>query len=163
MCNIRLEQPVDQAAIENLLDRAFGPGRLALSAYRLRENNAALANLGHVATDGDRLVGSIQFWPIRIGDRSALLLGPLVVEPDLHGTGIGLRLLKAGIEACCAGGHEIVILVGDAPYYARVGFEVLAKGQITFPGPVDTNRLLGLSLNEVSLDRLTGPVRAVAQ
>jgi predicted N-acetyltransferase YhbS len=96
---------------------------------------------------------------VAIGDGAALLLGPLAVDAELRGQGIGLALMLRGIEAARAQGHRAMILVGDAPYYARAGFAPLAKGQVQFPGPVDGARILGLALAPGALDALKGEVR----
>ncbi len=157
MYQIRNEQPGERAAILALHELALGPGRYALSAYRLREGCEPLATLSHVAVSEDQILGSIRFSPIWVGLQEALLLGPLAVDPERHGTGIGLDLLRAGIDACGKNKHRAIVLVGDEPYYGRVGFQRLSTGQVTFPGPVDPNRLLGLSLSEDPLDKLCGP------
>jgi predicted N-acetyltransferase YhbS len=52
-----------------------------------------------------------------------------------------------------------IILVGDEPYYARVGFSKLAPGRVRMPGPVDPERLLGLALKSGALDTLSGEVK----
>lgn len=162
MYQIRQEQPADQAAIHKLHECALGPGRFALSAYRLREGVAPIDVLCHVAVSENDVLGSIRFSPVRVGSREALLLGPLAVVPGHHGTGIGLELLRSGIDACRKSNHSFVILVGDEPYYARVGFRKLGRGQVDFPGPVDADRLLGLCLGDESLEDLCGPVTRVS-
>lgn len=139
----------DAAFIEAMLDASFGIGRRVKTSYRLREREEAAEGLSFVTRDAAGvLVGAISFWHLRIGrDRvPALLLGPLAVHPDHQGQGIGLALMKHGLDAARAMGHGLVILVGDAPYYARVGFEPVPQGQMMMPGPVDLRRLLALEL-----------------
>ncbi len=139
MFEICPEAPEDAPAIDLLLDKSFGPGRFAKTAYRLREDVNAIDALSLVARAEGRLVGSIRFWPIVIGPSHAraLLLGPLAVEPQLKGQGIGIGLMNEGLKAAKALGYEVVILVGDEPYYARVGFARVPAGQLKMPGPVD--------------------------
>lgn len=158
---IRAEQPDDTDAVEALVDLAFGPGRFAKTAYRLREGVRPDARLSFVAQDGagDALWGSVRFWPVVIGESLALLLGPLAVVPQLRGRGIGISLMQTGIRTAAALGYGAVVLVGDEPYYAKVGFARLTPGQIRFPGPVDPDRVLGLSLNGNSLAALSGDVK----
>jgi len=161
MWDIRAEQDGDERAIEALVDRCFGPGRYAKTAYRLREGVALEPRLSFVAvreSDGV-LLGSVRFWPVAIGGQSSLLLGPLAVEPQLRGKGIGISLMQRGIEQARALGFATMILVGDEPYYARVGFARLAAGRIRMPGPVDPERLLGLALKTGTLDALSGGVK----
>ena len=156
---IRLESPDDDAGIEALNAEAFGPGRFAKSAYRLREGVKPISSLSFVATEQDVLRGSVRFWPIRVGGHEELLLGPLAVQSDQRGRGIGIALMQAGIEAARRGPWRGILLVGDEPYYTKVGFSRLPPGRVKFPGPVDQNRLLGLSLKSGELLTLSGEVR----
>ena len=160
MWEIRAEREGDEAAVEALVDVSFGPGRLAKTSYRLREGVAPLAHLSFVAqsTKDHALLGSVRFWPVAVGGKPSLLLGPLAVKPELRGQGIGIALMQQGLKAARAAGEASVILVGDEPYYARVGFQRLKPGQLRFPGPVDPNRVLGLALKEGALDSLAGDI-----
>ncbi len=156
---IRSEGPQDAAAVEALNAAAFGPGRFAKSAYRLREGVAPVAELGFVAIENGVLRGSVRFWPIRVAGTEALLLGPLAVQSDQRGRGIGIALMQAGIEAAHNGPWPFILLVGDEPYYTRAGFARLPPGRVRFPGPVDQNRILGLSLKAGGLLNLSGQIR----
>ena len=136
------ETPRDAQAIERLLERTFGPGRFVLSAYRLREHVDHLLDLSFTARIGTLMVGSVRQLPICIGDTPALMLGPLTVEPPFRSRGVGRMLLDRSLKDAKEKGHRLVILVGDEPYYSRVGFKVIPKGRATMPGPVDYSRLL---------------------
>src|SRR5579872_2242168 len=116
---IRSEQPADAVTVEALVDLAFGPGRYAKTAYRLREGVSPEGRLSFVAQDrtSSALWGSVRFWPVAIGQLPALLLGPLAVIPDLRGRGIGISLMQHGIFAAAELGYGAIILVGDEPYY----------------------------------------------
>jgi predicted N-acetyltransferase YhbS len=156
---IRPERPEDAPLVEALNEKAFGPGRFAKSAYRLREGVEPVHALSFVAVEEGKLRGSVRFWPVVIGATPALMLGPLAVETDLRGRGVGVALMEKGIEAARAGGHAVMILIGDEPYYARVGFAKLPPGRVRFPGPVDSARVLGLSLKPGALVSLAGRIR----
>jgi predicted N-acetyltransferase YhbS len=156
---IRSEAPEDVAAIDSLNARSFGPGRFAKSAYRLREGVGPVTTLSFVAVEGLALCGSIRFWPIAVGREPSLLLGPLAVAPDRRGRGIGVALMRRGIEAARGLGYVSIILVGDEPYYVRVGFARIAPGKVRLPGPVDPARVLGLSLKPNAMLTLSGEVR----
>lgn len=156
MWQIRGERPDDAAAIETLVTLCFGAGRYAKAAYRLREGVRPDARLGFVAEENKKLLGSVRFWPVLIGGQPSLLLGPLAVQPELRGRGIGIALMQRGIDAARALGHASIILVGDEPYYARVGFARLKPGQVRFTGPVNPERLLGLALKPGAVDKLAG-------
>jgi predicted N-acetyltransferase YhbS len=142
----RRELPADDAVIEDLHGRAFGPGRFARAAFRLREGAPHDPRLSFVATLADRVVASVRLTPIRIGTKPALLLGPLVVDPEYKGKGAGKRLVRISLEAARDGGHQLVLLVGDEPYYGPLGFARLPPYAVTLPGPVDPARVLVASL-----------------
>jgi predicted N-acetyltransferase YhbS len=135
------QQTPAQADLDVLLDICFGPGRLARTAERLRENNQPITAYGHCATGDSGLLGAVSFWPIKIGDAAALLLGPLAVHPDMQGRGLGMALMQAALQTIDETRFAIVLLVGDLPYYERAGFTI-APTQIVMPGPVDPQRLL---------------------
>ncbi len=156
---IRPERPEDAPLVDALNEAAFGPGRFAKSAYRLREGVSQAANLSFVAVEGRKFRGSVRFWPIVVGGHDALMLGPLAVQSDQRGRGIGVGLMEHALGEARRLGHQVVILVGDEPYYARVGFAKLPPGRIRFPGPVDASRILGLSLKSGAALNLSGEVR----
>ena len=91
----------DAQAIERLNERTFGPGRLAKTAYRIREGAAHSLDLSFTARVGTLLVGSVRLTEVRIGDAAALLLGPLTIEPPFRDRGV---FRGAGDYAllCCA-------------------------------------------------------------
>jgi predicted N-acetyltransferase YhbS len=149
----------DAQAIERLLQRTFGPGRFVLSAYRLREHVDHLLDLSFTAHIGTLLVGSVRQLPICIGETKALLLGPLTVEPPFRERGVGLALLNRALAEAKAKGHRLVLLVGDEPYYSRVGFKRAPKGRVTMPGPVDHNRILIAELADGAFEGVSGAVR----
>jgi predicted N-acetyltransferase YhbS len=153
------ETPNDAQAIERLHERTFGPGRFVLSAYRLREHVDHLLDLSFTAWIGTLLVGSVRQLPILVGDSPALMLGPLTVEPPFRSRGVGRALLDRALKDAKAGGHRLVILVGDEAYYGRVGFKAIPKGRATMPGPVDYSRLLAAELVEGAFTGVSGAIR----
>ncbi len=155
---IRPELPADAAAIERLHERAFGPGRFARTAFRLREGAPHLLDLSFTALVGTLLVGSVRVSPIFAGDTPALMLGPLTVDPAFENRGIGGALMQRCIEAARDGSHALVLLVGDEPYYSRFGFRRIPARQLELPGPVNPDRFLALDLKEGALERSRGMV-----
>ena len=151
--------PSDHDAIEHLLDLSFGPQRRTKTSYRLREGSTAAPGLSQVIRDAELgVVGAISYWPLAIGAKGtkALLLGPLAVHPLRQNLGIGLKLMRETLAMAEAQGHRLVLLVGDAPYYARVGFAQVPEGQILMPGPVDPKRLLYREFAEGALAEAHG-------
>jgi predicted N-acetyltransferase YhbS len=151
--------PADEAQVEKLDERAFGPGRFAKTAYRLREGVASDFSLSYVARVGTLLVGANRMTPILVGAAPALLLGPLTVEPAFRSQGVGEQLVTHSLDAARAAGHGLALLVGDADYYARMGFKPVPRGQIVMPGPVDPARLLACELREGALAAASGKMR----
>ncbi len=161
---IRPETDGEAAILLRLSAEAFGPGRFARSAYRVREGVPPVAKLSLVGWRGGRVVGGIRFTAIRIGEQNdALLLGPLVVDPAEAGKGFGRALVEEGLARAREEGFALVLLVGDMPYYGRFGFAPVRPGQITLPGPVDPARLLALELVPGALARAQGEVRGYAR
>ena len=156
---IRPETPEDAPTIERLHERTFGPGRFALTAYRLRERKGHRLNLSFTARVGTLLVGSVWMTPVVIGETKALLLGPLTVEPPFRGRGVAGALIERALTSARENGHHLVLLVGDEPYYGRHGFKRIPKGRARMPGPVDPARLLVCELGENSFEGVSGAVR----
>ncbi len=154
---IRPEDKSDVTAVEELQAEAFGPGRFARTAFRIRENVPHRADLSFVGLAGAQVAGSIRLSPIRIGETDALLLGPLTVSPDFKNRGLGKALMRSAMDAAAAAGDTAVLLVGDAPYYSPFGFQQVPLGRIVLPGPVDPARLLVALLNDG--DMPSGAVR----
>ncbi len=163
MATITDEVPEHSGAVERLLDLSFGPGRFAKTAYRLREGVAPIRALSFVAMDGtDGLIGSLRFWPVMIGGQhQAIMLGPLAVDPRHRSSGVGMSLMLAALGKAIHLGHRICILVGDEPYYARVGFSRERARGLEFPGPVDPSRLLARELVAGAMTGVHGLVHRV--
>ncbi|MCB8821623.1 GNAT family N-acetyltransferase [Microvirga rosea] len=159
---IRTEQPIDSEAIERLHERAFGPGRFARTASRLREGVPHLLDLSFTALVGTLLVGSVRLTPVQAGPERALMLGPLTVEPAFEGRGIGAALMQRSLDAARDKGHGLVLLVGDEPYYRRFGFKRVPPGHLQLPGPVNPDRFLEVELIDGALARAKGQVSALS-
>ena len=157
---VSVEQPGDAAAVERLSERAFGPGRFARTAYRLRERSRREPDLCFVAHISTLMVGANQMTAIRCGQVPGLLLGPLTVDPAFRSRGIGAALVDRSLAAAGEAGHRLVILVGDEPYYRRFGFSRVPQGRLVMPGPVDPARLLYRELQPDALAEAKGSIAA---
>jgi predicted N-acetyltransferase YhbS len=139
------ERPEDWWEVEALFDLCFAPGREALSSYRLRDGVDPVAPLCLVARDETGAVsGAIRYWPVRVADETALLLGPVAVHPIRQGEGLAGLLIRDSLERAERLGWHRVMLVGDAPYYGRFGFTRLDA--VEMPPPTNPERVLGLTL-----------------
>lgn len=160
------ESASDISAREVLLDRAMGAGRKRKSSEKLRRGRRPSEGLAFVARAADgSVVGTVRLWDVAIGDdgRAALLLGPLAVDPALKNGGIGAALMRHAIAEAARLGHRAILLVGDAPYYARFGFSAEKTASLAMPGPYERHRLLALELESGALDGAHGVLRAAGR
>ncbi|MBU1210040.1 MAG: N-acetyltransferase [Alphaproteobacteria bacterium] len=158
---VRPAEQKDLATIVELHRRAFGPGRFALTAYRVREGTPPISRFCRIAELDGRLIAAVRMTLIEIGgSKGALLLGPLAVEPAHVNQGHGRALISAAIAAAREQGLALVVLVGNASYYGRFGFAPVPAGQITFPGPVDPARTLAFEIVPGALASFHGVIRA---
>ncbi len=160
---IRAERSSDVVAREALLDACFGDNRHARTCQRLRDGRAPAEGLALSALVRGRLVGTVRLWHVSAGGIPALMLGPLAVEASSRKSGAGAALMDHALAAAKARGHRAVILLGDAPYYARFGFSAAKTGELTLPGPFERDRLLGLELTEGALDGVWGMISATGR
>jgi predicted N-acetyltransferase YhbS len=137
------------AAVEQLLDAAFGADRHGRTAYRIRDGMAPLAELSFAALEEGRLVGTIQCWPIALATDAGtsvplIMVGPVAVAPDRQDIGIGRLLIHHALEAAeSAGRAQALMLIGDPDYYGRFfGFTAEHTTGWRVPGPVERHRLL---------------------
>ncbi len=145
----------DPDAVEKLLDAAFGADRHTRTAYRIRAGMKCLDALSFAAFDGDSLIGSLQSWPVAIGDADVVLVGPVAVAPDRQRSGLGRRLMDTLIAAAP---DVPMAMIGDPEYYGRFfGFTADATGKWEVPGPVERRRLLARNAANLPLTGVLGP------
>ncbi len=155
---LSVEIAQDAFEVEALYDLCFAPGREALSSYRLRDDVPPVAALNHVARDENGiLAAAIRYWPVRIGAQEALLLGPVAVHPTRQGEGLAALLIRETMALAKDLGWTRVLLVGDAPYYGRFGFQRLDG--VLMPPPTNPERVLGHALVEDAWNNVAGEVR----
>ena len=144
MYQLEEEGQGDLWEVEGLYDLCFAPGREALSSYRLRDGVEKVAPLCLVLREDGVLAAAIRYWPVRVAGRPVLLLGPVAVHPTRQGEGLGGYLIHESLAEARRLGWERVLLVGDAPYYARFGFHRLEG--VEMPPPTNPDRVLGFDL-----------------
>lgn len=162
MTHLEAEPPDCDPAVTELYDRVFGQGWRHKPCHALRRGRAPLRGVSLIARTRQRLLGAVRFWPTLIGRTHALMLGPLAVDPDARARGLGAELVREGLAQARKQGHRAVWLVGDAPYYARLGFERSRMDKVAFAGPVDRARLLGVELFPGALAGAEGSLVAAA-
>jgi predicted N-acetyltransferase YhbS len=163
MIRIVEESITDIGAREALLDRAYGDARFAKTSETLRRDRLPAEDLALVAKDGEEIVGTVRLWNVSAGSVEALLLGPLAVDPDRQGEGIGAALMRRAVTRARALGHGAIILVGDEAYYERFGFQPGLTWRLSMPGPVERERFLALELKRGALAKAAGPLEAAGR
>ena len=159
---LQSERPQDGPLVDALIDRAFGPGRYAKVSERVREFATFAPELSVCAWSADtgkgaRILGCARMWHVRVGGRRVMFLGPFAVEQGERNAGFGARMIERACEAALAAGETHVVLVGDEPYFSRVGFATAAGREVRLPGPVDQRRVLVRALTPDAGD-LAGPL-----
>ena len=123
------ETGADVAAIYRVTKRAFAGRPYAGGdeqelVDRLR--GLGVLSLSLVAHQGDAIVGQVTFSQATLEGNSALwfALGPVSVDPDHQGNGIGTMLIHSGLDWCRDQGASGCILTGNPDYYQRFGFRL---------------------------------------
>jgi predicted N-acetyltransferase YhbS len=153
------ESPAHGAAIERVLDRAFGPGRFAKPSERVREFALPLPALSRVAVADGAVLGVCRVNEIGVGDHRAFFLGPLAVDPDAQHGGLGHLLVTEVVAACRADGRgAAMLLMGEPSFFGALGFVRVPSARIIMPTPVEARRLQWLGFDEQTLAAVTGAV-----
>ncbi|WGM30397.1 N-acetyltransferase [Brevundimonas sp. NIBR11] len=145
------ETDADREEVDALVMAAFGPGRFAKTAERIRET--ARMTAAFVAREDGRMIGSVRLWAITIDGLDALFLGPITVAKDVRSGGLGADLVGACIGEAQNRGVAGILLVGDPPYFQRFGFQ--PAPDVTLPGPADPRRVLWLPIASSAPSGLT--------
>ncbi|MGD9814915.1 MAG: GNAT family N-acetyltransferase [Hyphomonadaceae bacterium] len=158
------EKPEHAAAIERVLDRAFGPGRFAKTSERVREQGAVHEpSLSRVALNPEgEVIGVCRIWRVEAG-APVYFLGPLAVDPAAQAAGLGAALTREAVQACRTVGGNGVVLVGAERFFRPLGFSVAPKDRLKLPGPVDPARVLWCELKPGGLDKVQGALTAPAR
>lgn len=136
--------------VEKLLNDAFGVNRFQRTAYLLRDGMPVVNHLSFAVVDDGSVVGSIQCWPVAVGDTPIILVGPVAVAPDRQGQGIGHRLMYSMLDAATPDDAPMM-MIGDPEYYGRFGFNAAETSGWTLPGPWEPRRLLLRNPNRIQL------------
>ena len=141
VAHIRKQTDSDKGDIARLMYATFGAERTTRSVWHLRPG-PPVDDLCFIAELEGRAVACLRFWEIIIAGFRQLLLGPLAVEPNIQGKGVGKSLVRAGLShAERLGKWDVVLVSGDHDYYPQFGFQSVSTSQILWPGPLESERL----------------------
>jgi predicted N-acetyltransferase YhbS len=158
---VRFATSADDRFVDDLQALAFGPGRFARTAYRVRERFPIDKSLSLIAEVNGQPCGSVWMTPISVGGIDGYMLGPLATHPDFRKRGAGKLLAKEVSRIALERGEgSFVLLVGDRDYYCPLGWVPTVPGSVIWPGPVDHARVLVYSQDPTMAVRLAGPIKA---
>jgi len=111
----------DEAAIGRLLDAAFSSDYDGRSYFQNRHH------VRFIIREDDQIIGhmALGLRAIRIGDRlvQAAGLAEVATDPQHRGKGIASTLMESVITEAKQSVADFLILFGDEPLYAGVGFQ----------------------------------------
>ncbi|GHA17442.1 N-acetyltransferase GCN5 [Devosia pacifica] len=157
---VRPATETDDEFVADLHALAFGPGRYARTAFRVREQYSIDPSLSLIAEVDGALCGVVWMTPLSVGGINGYMLGPLATHPAYRKRGAGKLLAREVTRLALARGEgKFVLLVGDRDYYCPLGWEPTAPGAIVWPGPVDKSRVLAFSYDTSLPLQLAGPLQ----
>ena len=135
--NIRLEQPGEERAVENLTREAFWnvyrPGcteHFVLNQYR--NNPDFITELNFVMEEDGRLIGHVMFSRAELilddgTSRPSWTFGPISIHPEYKRKGYGLKLLQQALEKARQMGIGFLCMEGNINFYRHAGFGLASK------------------------------------
>lgn len=166
---IRLEQPEDFRAVENLVRESFWnvyrPGCLEhYVIHVLRDDPAFVKALDFVMEQDGELIGQNMFMKTHIdaddGRRvEVLTMGPIGITPALKRRGYGKKLLDYSLEKAKELGFSAVLFEGNIRFYGKSGFDYARNFGIRYhdlPEGADDSFFLCKELIPGALSDVTG-------
>ncbi len=144
------------AAIEALLDAAFGTKRHGRTAYAIHRGMTWLPRFSYALTqDTGELAGLLQSWPVALIDEETgaecplIMVGPVAVMPQWQQGGYGRMMMDRLVADADTLADAPLMMIGDPEYYGRFwGFTADATAGWKAPGPFDPRRLLMRSVKQ---------------
>ncbi len=154
---IREETKADYYETELMTMRAFwnlhAPGcNEHYLVHQLRPCEDYLPELSRIAVKDGRVIGCILYSKAKIVDgekvQDIVTFGPLSVEPEWQGTGVGKMLLRETMEIAKNMGYRGIVIFGEPDYYPKVGFKTCDNFNITTPDGKNFSAFMGIELIE---------------
>jgi len=160
---IRPETVADRQAIYRLIELAFGQNNESRLVDLFRKDDCFIPELSLVAHMNEEIIGHIIFTKIVIRgetgrETSSLALAPMGVLPAHQKSGIGGKLIRAGLSAAKELGHQSVIVMGHKDYYPKFGFLPAEKWEISTHYEVPSEYFMAIELIPGALSNAKGVV-----
>jgi len=153
--SIRKESLSDFGSIREVNNQAFNQKQEGELVENLRENPDFVPELSLVASDGNKIIGHILFFPVTIvGEKETILslsLAPLAVLPQYQKKGVGGALIKEGLRIAKEMGYHSVVVLGHPDYYPKFGFQKASNWSIKEPFGAPDEAMMAMELKDNSL------------
>lgn len=162
---IREETKEDFYATELMTKRAFWNKHFIgcdehYLVHKLRQSKDYLPELSRVAVKDGKVIGCIMYSKAKIvdGEKShdIVTFGPLCVDPDWQGTGVGEILLRETMEVAKDRGYKGIVIYGEPEYYPRIGFKNCEHFDITTPDGKNFDAFMGIELMKDGFKEIKG-------
>lgn len=152
---IRQETEADYDAAEEMTMHAFWNKHHRgcdehLLVHKLRSAECYLPEFSRIAVKDGKVIGCIMYsraW-LKKGNetKEILTFGPLCVEPEWHGTGVGEMLLEETMKLAKEAGEPGIVIFGEPDYYPLRGFVTCDKLGITTANGGNSDAFMGCEL-----------------
>jgi putative acetyltransferase len=163
MIQIRPEKPDDRDGISEVTRQAFGCEEEVGLIIDIRNSEYFIPELSLVAVEGNTIVGHVLFSKIKLEtgteEKQVLTLAPMAVSPEFQKQGVGIQLVKAGLEEAARLGYTIVAVIGHPGYYPRFGFTPARACGIDVRFEVPDEAFMVLGLVDGALDDVEGIIK----
>lgn len=128
--------------------------------YKLHQHKDYLPELSRIAVKDGKVIGCILYSKARIVDgtdtHEIVSFGPLCVEPEWQGCGVGELLLRETMKLAADKGYKGIVIFGEPDYYPRIGFKTCDHFNITTADGKNFDAFMGIELAEGSMKNIKG-------
>jgi predicted N-acetyltransferase YhbS len=128
--------------------------------HKLRKHDDYIPELSRIAVKDGKVIGCIMYSKSIIVDdtnqHEILTFGPLCVEPEWQGCGVGEMLLNETMNLARNKGYKGIVIFGEPDYYPRLGFKTCDNFNITTADGKNFDAFMGIELAENSMKYING-------
>lgn len=136
---VREMQRGEEPAVEALLTRAFDGSEEARLVEALRRAGAMAGEMVVPGEDGPVGYYALSWMQ---APKGWLCLAPVAVDPARQGQGIGRRMVGQ-LSEWARLSQQVIVVLGDVPFYERAGFSQARAARLNSPYPVEHTLLAG--------------------